>query len=156
MPEREVVVLLGDGSWMMLHSELASAVMLGLKLIVVLLDNGGFGCIDRLQRATGGASFNNLLATARQTSPPMLDFAAQAVGLGAVAMAVSGIAELETALATALATPRSSVIVLRTDPAASTAAGGHWWEVAIPAVSTRAEVAAARAAYEARLAARRG
>jgi 3D-(3,5/4)-trihydroxycyclohexane-1,2-dione acylhydrolase (decyclizing) len=86
----------------------------------------------------------------------MLDFAAQAVGLGAVAMAVSGTAELETALATALATPRSSVIVLRTDPAASTAAGGHWWEVAIPAVSTRAEVAAARAAYEARLAARRG
>jgi 3D-(3,5/4)-trihydroxycyclohexane-1,2-dione acylhydrolase (decyclizing) len=155
MPEREVVVLLGDGSWMLLHSELASAVMLGLKLIVVLLDNGGFGCIDRLQRATGGASFNNLLATARQTSPPMLDFAAQAVGLGAVAMAVSGTAELETALTTALGTPRSSVIVLRTDPAASTAAGGHWWEVAIPAVSARAEVAAARAAYEARLAARR-
>ncbi len=154
LPRREVVVLLGDGSWMMLHSELASAVMLGLKLIVVLLDNGGFGCIDRLQRATGGASFNNLLATARQTTPPMIDFAAQAAALGAVAMTVAGTTELETALATALATERSSVIVLRTDPADSTEAGGAWWEVAVPAVSERAEVAAARAAYEARLAAR--
>ena len=61
-PEREVIVMVGDGSYLMLNSEIATSVMLGLKLTIVLLDNGGFGCIDRLQRATGGEPFNNLLA----------------------------------------------------------------------------------------------
>src|SRR3546814_4774878 len=64
-PQREVVVLVGDGSYLMMNSELATSVMLGLKLLVVVLDNRGFGCIDRLQRATGGAGFNNLLDDAR-------------------------------------------------------------------------------------------
>ena len=64
-PDAEVVVVVGDGSYMMLNSELATSVMLGLKLTVVVLDNRGFGCINRLQLATGGASFNNLLDTAR-------------------------------------------------------------------------------------------
>ena len=58
-PEREVIVLVGDGSYLMLNSEIATSVMLGVKLTVVVLDNGGFGCIDRLQRATGGMAFNN-------------------------------------------------------------------------------------------------
>ena len=68
-PDREVVVMVGDGSYMMLNSELATSVMLGHKLIVVLLDNRGYGCINRLQMATGGASFNNLLDTARHVVP---------------------------------------------------------------------------------------
>ncbi|HET9068913.1 MAG TPA: 3D-(3,5/4)-trihydroxycyclohexane-1,2-dione acylhydrolase (decyclizing), partial [Amaricoccus sp.] len=75
-PDREVVVMLGDGSYMMMNSELATSVMLGRKLIVVLLDNRGFGCINRLQLATGGASFNNLLDTARHVTPSAIDFAA--------------------------------------------------------------------------------
>ena len=54
-PTREVIVMVGDGSYLMLNSEIATSVMLGLRLTIVLLDNGGFGCIDRLQRATGGA-----------------------------------------------------------------------------------------------------
>ena len=53
-PDREVIVLVGDGSYLMLNSEIATSVMLGVKLTIVVLDNGGFGCIDRLQRATGG------------------------------------------------------------------------------------------------------
>ena len=61
-PEREVIVLVGDGSYLMLNSEIATSVMLGMRLTIVVLDNGGFGCIDRLQRATGGEAFNNLLA----------------------------------------------------------------------------------------------
>jgi 3D-(3,5/4)-trihydroxycyclohexane-1,2-dione acylhydrolase (decyclizing) len=149
MPDREVVVLLGDGSWLMMNSELATSVMLGRKLIVVLLDNGGFGCIDRLQRGTGGASFNNLLATARHATIPQFDFAAQAAGLGALAMTVTGTAALEAAIATARAADRSTVIVLKTDPAGSTAAGGHWWDVVVPEVSTRPEVRTARAASDA-------
>ena len=146
MPDREVVVLLGDGSWLMMNSELATSVMLGLKLIVVLLDNGGFGCIDRLQRGTGGAAFNNLLATARHQTIPVFDFAAQATGLGAIATTVTGITALEAAIATARTADRTTVIVLKTDPAASTEAGGHWWDVAVPEISTRPEIRAARAA----------
>ena len=68
-PTREVIVMVGDGSYLMLNSEIATSVMLGLKLTIVLLDNGGFGCIDRLQRATGGEPFNNLLARLRQRRP---------------------------------------------------------------------------------------
>ncbi|MCC6718052.1 MAG: 3D-(3,5/4)-trihydroxycyclohexane-1,2-dione acylhydrolase (decyclizing) [Acetobacteraceae bacterium] len=149
LPDHEVVVLLGDGSWLMMNAELATSVMLGRKLIVVLLDNGGFGCIDRLQRGTGGAAFNNLFATARHDSLPAFDFAAQAAGLGALALTVTGTAELEAALATARAAERTTVIVLKTDPAGSTEAGGHWWDVAVPEVSRRAEVRAARAAADA-------
>lgn len=149
MPDREVAVLLGDGSWLMMNSELATSVMLGQKLVVVLLDNGGFGCIDRLQRGSGGASFNNLLATARHETLPAFDFAAQAAGLGAIAVTVTGTAALEAAIATARTADRTTVIVLKTDPAGSTAEGGHWWDVGVPEVSPRAEVRAARAASDA-------
>ncbi len=62
----------------MMNSEIATSVMLGLKLTIVLLDNGGYGCIDRLQRATGSPSFNNLLNTARHVTLPMVDFVAHA------------------------------------------------------------------------------
>ncbi len=141
-PAREIVVLLGDGSWLMMHAELATSVAMGMKLIVVLLDNGGFGCIDRLQRGTGGQRFGTMLQ-----HPGQMDFAQQAAGLGAVAMTVDGIAELESALASAHSFDRSVVIVLRTDAGASTEAGGHWWDVAVPEVSGRAEVNAARTAY---------
>jgi 3D-(3,5/4)-trihydroxycyclohexane-1,2-dione acylhydrolase (decyclizing) len=147
-PDRDVVVLLGDGSWLMMNSEIATSVMLGLKLVVVLLDNGGFGCIDRLQRSTGAEAFNNLLQDSRQAAPPQFDFAAQATGLGAIALPVDGIAGLEAALAQARTTPRTTVIVVRTDPAAGTVAGGAWWDVAVPEVSARATVRAARAVYD--------
>ena len=150
-PDAEVVVLLGDGSWLMLNAEVFTSVMLGAKLIVVLLDNGGFGCIDRLQRGTGGVGFNNLLEDTRHVAMPTLDFAAQARGLGALAMTVDGIADLEAALLTARGADRTTVIVLRTDPRASTEAGGQWWDVAVPEVSARAEIQAARANYEIRL-----
>ena len=148
LPTREVVVMLGDGSWLMANAELFTSVMLGLKLIVVLLDNGGFGCIERLQRGTGGASFNNLLVTARHNTLPVLDFVAQAAGLGAIALHADTLASFSAALATARTADRSTVIVLQTDPAASTEAGGHWWDVAVPEVSARAEVRAARTQYD--------
>ncbi len=63
-PEREVIAMVGDGSYLMLNSEIATSVRMGLKLIIVLLDNGGFGCIERLQSATGNASFNNMRQSA--------------------------------------------------------------------------------------------
>lgn len=147
-PDADVVVVVGDGSYMMMNSELATSVMLGLKLTVVVLDNRGFGCIDRLQRATGGASFNNLLDTARRRQPSAIDFAAHAASMGAAATHVEGIAGLEAAMVQARSNPRSTVIVIDTDPAVGAEAGGHWWDVAVPEVSPRAEVAAAREAYD--------
>ncbi|WP_417772648.1 3D-(3,5/4)-trihydroxycyclohexane-1,2-dione acylhydrolase (decyclizing) [Stappia sp.] len=148
-PDREVAVMVGDGSYMMMNSELATSVMLGRKLIVVLLDNRGFGCINRLQMATGGESFNNLLDTARHEVPADIDFAAHAASMGAISEKVDGIAALEEALARARTSARSHVIVIDTDPLATTDAGGHWWDVAVPEVSARSEVRAARTGYEA-------
>jgi 3D-(3,5/4)-trihydroxycyclohexane-1,2-dione acylhydrolase (decyclizing) len=148
MPEREVVVMVGDGSYMMLNSELATSVMLGKKLIVVVLDNHGFGCIDRLQRATGNESFNNLLTNARQERSPEIDFAAHMGAMGVVAEKVVSLGELEAAMARARASETTYGIVIETDPKASTAAGGHWWDVAIPEVSDRTDVRAARDEYE--------
>lgn len=147
-PEADVVVVVGDGSYMMMNSELATSVMLGLKLTVVVLDNRGFGCIDRLQRATGGASFHNLLDTARRRQPSAIDFVAHAASMGAAATRVESIAGLEAAMVEARSNQRSTVIVIDTDPTAATEAGGHWWDVAVPEVSQRAEVAAAREAYD--------
>ena len=150
-PEADVVVVVGDGSYMMMNSELATSVMLGLKLTVVVLDNKGFGCINRLQVATGGASFNNLLDTARHETPSAIDFAAHAASMGAIATHVDGIEGLEAALVEARSADRTSVIVIDTDPLASTQAGGHWWDVAVPEVSDRPEVVAARESYDAAL-----
>jgi 3D-(3,5/4)-trihydroxycyclohexane-1,2-dione acylhydrolase (decyclizing) len=152
-PDRDVVVLVGDGSYLMMNSEIATSVMLGLKLTIVVLDNGGFGCIDRLQRATGGEAFNNLLADCG--APPAVDFRAHAASLGAIAEQVEGIVDLQAALGRALAALRTSVVVIGTDPHIATAAGGHWWDVSVPAVSSRPQVAAARTEYEANRAAQR-
>ena len=126
-PEREVVVLVGDGSYLMMNSEIATAVALGAKLTIVVLDNRGFGCINRLQEATGGAAFNNLLGEAA----PRVDFAAHARSLGAEARHLEGIAALEAALPDALAAPRTTVLVIGTDPARGTDAGGAWWDVPV-------------------------
>ncbi|MDQ7080399.1 MAG: 3D-(3,5/4)-trihydroxycyclohexane-1,2-dione acylhydrolase (decyclizing) [Paracoccaceae bacterium] len=147
-PAREVVVMVGDGSYMMANSELATSVMLGHKIIVVVLDNRGFGCINRLQVGCGGESFNNLLDSARHAVPSQIDFAAHAAAMGAMAEKVGNIAELEQAMARARAADRTYVIVIDTDPIPSTEAGGHWWDVAVPEVSGRAEVQEARQAYE--------
>jgi 3D-(3,5/4)-trihydroxycyclohexane-1,2-dione acylhydrolase (decyclizing) len=146
-PDREVIVMVGDGSYLMMNSEIATSVMLGLKLIIVVLDNRGFGCIDRLQRACGGKSFNNRLEHARHTVLPEIDFAQHAASLGARAEKVTSIAGLEEALARARGADRTSVVVIETDPLQSTDAGGHWWDVPVAEVSDRAEVKAARETY---------
>lgn len=147
-PARDVIVMVGDGSYLMLNSELATSVMLGAKITVVLLDNRGYGCINRLQQATGGQPFNNLLADTRHAVLPAIDFAAHARSLGAEAEKVSGVAALEGALDRAARATGSYVIVIDTDPAITTEAGGHWWDVAVPEVSARAGVGTARAEYE--------
>jgi 3D-(3,5/4)-trihydroxycyclohexane-1,2-dione acylhydrolase (decyclizing) len=153
-PDREVVVMVGDGSYLMLNSEIATSVMAGLKLVIVVLDNRGFGCINRLQKATGGAPFNNLLADSRQKSAAPVDFAAHAAALGAASEKVADVGGLAAALERARSASRTYVIVIDTDPHAATRAGGAWWDVAVPEVSQRDSVRTARAEYETRRKAR--
>lgn len=155
-PDREVVVMVGDGSYMMMNSELATSVMMGMKLTIVLLDNRGYGCINRLQHACGGERFNNLYDyNTFQEQSPQIDFVMHARSQGAIAVKVSSLAELEVALVEAKSAPRTTVIVIDTDPMMSTDAGGHWWEVAVPEVSVRPQVNEAREKYEAALAKQR-
>ncbi|MEP0507813.1 MAG: thiamine pyrophosphate-dependent enzyme, partial [Aurantimonas coralicida] len=155
-PDRDVVCMIGDGSYMMANSELATAAMLGIKFTVVVTDNHGYGCINRLQMSTGGAEFNNLLEHAHHVNPSRIDFAAHAASMGATASHVTSIAELEVALAAAGEADGPVVLVIDTDPYPSTGPGGHWWDVAVPEVSARPAVEAARKAYEAQLRMRAG
>jgi len=150
-PQQEVIVMVGDGSYMMMNSEIASSVMLGRKLIVVVLDNRGYGCIHRLQRASGGERFNNLLddCVPEGGSRSSIDFAAHAASMGAGAVHVAGVRELKAAMVKARASTKTQVIVIDTTPERTTDDGGCWWEVAIPEVSARTEVNDAQARYQA-------
>ena len=149
LPEREVYVLVGDGSYLMMNSEIATSVMSGHKLIIVVLDNHGFGCIDRLQHAVGGESFNNLFGADLPATG--IDFAAHAASLGALSERAADIPALEAALARAKGANRTYVVVIETDPTAATGEGGAWWDVPVAEVSERAQVRQARESYEAAL-----
>jgi 3D-(3,5/4)-trihydroxycyclohexane-1,2-dione acylhydrolase (decyclizing) len=142
-PDGDVVVFVGDGSYLMMNSDLYSSVLYGHRLTVVVCDNGGFAVIDRLQVDQGGASFANLFADSRVERFVPVDFAAHAASLGCVAETVASIAELEDAFARARRAERTTVIVLRTDPHAWTQ-GGAFWEVGVPAQSERPAVREAR------------
>jgi 3D-(3,5/4)-trihydroxycyclohexane-1,2-dione acylhydrolase (decyclizing) len=144
LPDREVFVMVGDGSYLMMNSEIATSVAMHQKLVIVVLDNRGFGCINRLQQAVGGSSFNNLLGP----EAPAIDFAAHARSLGAHAEQVKTIPDLEGALERARRGDRTSVVVIETDPARPFTGGGAWWDVPVPEVSARPEVRAARQSYD--------
>jgi 3D-(3,5/4)-trihydroxycyclohexane-1,2-dione acylhydrolase (decyclizing) len=146
-PEGDAVVMVGDGSYLMMNSEIVSAVMLGVRLTIVVLDNSGYGCINRLQMATGGANFNNLFRDTKHETMPQVDFAAHAAAMGAKAKKVAGLAELEAGLRDSEGAGGVQVFVIDTDPLVTTDAGGHWWDVAVPEVSERPQVNAAREGY---------
>jgi 3D-(3,5/4)-trihydroxycyclohexane-1,2-dione acylhydrolase (decyclizing) len=138
----DVIAFVGDGSYLMLNSELYSTVLSGHKLIVVLCDNGGYAVIHRLQVGEGGAAFNNMLEDTRHDYPTV-DWVAHARSLGCEAEAVSTIPELEDAFARARAADRTTVIAIPTAPHDWTP-GGAFWEVGVPIVSEHPEVVEAR------------
>ncbi|MBO6885110.1 MAG: 3D-(3,5/4)-trihydroxycyclohexane-1,2-dione acylhydrolase (decyclizing) [Marivita sp.] len=146
-PEADVICFTGDGTYMMANSEMATAAMMGIPFTIVVTDNRGFGCINRLQMGTGGAEFNNLLDHAVHANPSAIDFAKHAEAMGAVSVKVGSIAELEEALAKRHNQTVPYVVVIDTDPYPSTEYGGTWWEVGVPEVSDRAEVRAAHEKY---------
>ena len=141
-PDGDVVCFVGDGSYLMLNSELYSSVVSGHKLIVVLCDNGGYAVIERLQVGQGGRSFNNMFRDIGPSRVPV-DWVAHAAALGCRGEAVTTIGELEEAFERARASDRTTVIAIPTSPDNWTP-GGAFWEVGVPEVSPRPEVAAAR------------
>ena len=147
-PERDVICFAGDGTYMMANSEMATAAMLGISFTVVVTDNRGYGCINRLQMGTGGAEFNNLLAHSKGGENSNIDFAAHAGSMGATAVKVASITELEIALAKRHDIKGPYVVVIDTDPYPSTPHGSTWWDVGVPEVSERAEVNEAYANYK--------
>ena len=141
-PDHDVIVLLGDGSYLMMNSDIYSTVLTGHKLIVVVCDNGGFAVINRLQNYKGVPSFNNLIKDSRVIKPFSVDFAKHAEAMGAIGERVASIAELERAMERAKTAERTTVIVIATD-AFSWTPGDAWWDVGVPEVSKRESVTAA-------------
>ncbi len=146
-PARDVICFAGDGTYMMANSEMATAAMLGISFTVVVTDNRGFGCINRLQMGCGGAEFNNMLDHAIGGENSNIDFAKHAQAMGATACHVACIAELELALSNRAQIKGPYVIVIDTDAYSSTEPGGTWWDVGVPEVSERPEVRAALVGY---------
>ncbi|HST17962.1 MAG TPA: 3D-(3,5/4)-trihydroxycyclohexane-1,2-dione acylhydrolase (decyclizing) [Gaiellaceae bacterium] len=166
-PDREVFVLVGDGSYLMLPGELVTAVQEGVKLVVVLVDNHGFNSIGALSRSVGLDGFGTQYRFAQNGGPPALDgdedpppqlpldLAANAASLGADATRVGSIAELREALERARAATKTTVIVVEVDRYEGVPGYESWWDVPVAEVSERPAVREARAEYEAAKAAER-
>lgn len=152
-PAREVYALLGDGSYLMLHQEIVTAVQEGLKITIVLADNGGYGCIHNLQRGCGGRSFGNEFRRRGRTSGRLdgetvqVDFVANARSLGAEVFTANDEPSLEKALQAARGSRRTCLIYVPVS-AGSVMQGFSWWDVPPAEISGVPTVRAARAAYE--------
>jgi 3D-(3,5/4)-trihydroxycyclohexane-1,2-dione acylhydrolase (decyclizing) len=150
-PTRTPIVMIGDGTYMMMNSDIYSSVLAGHKMILVVCDNGGYAVINRLQNAKGGASFNNLIRDCRVKEPFSVDFARHAESMGALTRHVESLADLGQALEWARTTDRTTVITIVSD-AFTWTPGDAWWDVGVPAASARKEV---RQAHEAQVEARK-
>ena len=150
-PEADTIVFVGDGSYLLMNSDIYSSVLTAKKLIILVLDNGGFAVIDKLQNNTGNTSFNNLIADCNIAVEPFaVDFEAHARAMGAEAETVANPAELAEAFERAKAAERTSVIVMKVDAHDGWTAEGHaWWEVGTPHVTDNERVRAAHVEQEA-------
>ena len=141
-PDLDTIVFTGDGSYLMMNTDIYSSVLSGHKLIVIVCDNGGFAVINKLQTNTGNVPFNNLIADCNIATPPFaVDFASHARAMGAAAEDVHSIEELEGAFARAKLARSTYVICLKVDAFEGWTTEGHaWWEIGTPSVSNRPEV----------------
>jgi 3D-(3,5/4)-trihydroxycyclohexane-1,2-dione acylhydrolase (decyclizing) len=152
-PDREVVVLVGDGSYLMMAQELVTAVQEGIKLTIVLVDNHGFASIGSLSQSVGaqrfGTSYRFRGPDGRLDGDVLpVDLAANAASLGARVQCVESVDELRDALATARAGDVTTVIRIETDPLIPAPDGGGWWDVPVAEVSGLDSTRRARAGYE--------
>lgn len=147
-PDKEVICFVGDGSYMMANSELVSAAMLGVSFTVVLTDNRGYGCINRLQQECGGAEFNNMYKDALRETMPDIDFVAHSRSMGVEAVKVAGIAALEAELRRKATRKGPRVLVIDTEAETGAGVGGGWWDVAVPEVGDTDKLREARKRYD--------
>jgi 3D-(3,5/4)-trihydroxycyclohexane-1,2-dione acylhydrolase (decyclizing) len=153
-PEREVYVMVGDGSYLMLHTEIVTAIQEDQKLIIVLVDNSGFQCIRGLQMSSGSPSFGNELRYRDERSDTLtgsfipVDFVKNAESLGARAIAAGTPEEFRAGLAEAQAESRTTLVYVRVDTEARVPNYEGWWDVPIAEVSEEKSVQQARALYE--------
>ncbi|MEZ9291489.1 3D-(3,5/4)-trihydroxycyclohexane-1,2-dione acylhydrolase (decyclizing) [Vibrio lentus] len=160
-PDSDVVVLVGDGSYLIQNSDIYSSVLTGHKMIVVVCDNGGFAVINKLQNNTGNESFNNLLEDCRRPDGELarVDFAKHAEAQGAISEKLTSITDFDAAFARAKEADRTYVIVVDIDPVSPAAWSkcDCWWEVGLPEVTRNEETAKKVADWEeGRAAQRRG
>jgi 3D-(3,5/4)-trihydroxycyclohexane-1,2-dione acylhydrolase (decyclizing) len=152
-PRREVYAFVGDGSYLMLHTEIVTAVQEGLKLTIVLCDNHGYGCIHGLQRGCGGNSFGNefrvrtRIAGRLEGTPVAVDYMKSAESLGATAVRAGTPEELRAALAAAKQATGVVMIYIEV-PADVRLPGYSWWDVPMAATSAVPAVQKARAGYD--------
>jgi len=151
-PDREVYVMVGDGSYLMMAQEIHTAIQEGFKLNIVLLDNHGFGSIGALSESCGSGGFGTHYrfrkAGKLEGDTVNVDFVANAASLGAAASRVRTLDELRQALVAARATPRTTVTVIEVDRNVRVPGYESWWDVPVAEVSEMEIVRRARAAYE--------
>mgnify|MGYP001089027368 FL=1 len=149
-PDRDTITFCGDGSYLMLNSDIYSSVLSNKKIIALVLDNGGFAVINKLQNNTGNESFNNLIEDCPTiTNPFAVDFQAHAASMGALAETVSNPAELGEAFKRAQDADRTTVIVMKVDPYEGWTTEGHaWWEVGTPHITDNSKVHEAHVDWE--------
>jgi 3D-(3,5/4)-trihydroxycyclohexane-1,2-dione acylhydrolase (decyclizing) len=149
-PDNDTIVFCGDGSYLLMNSDIYSSVLTQKKMILLVLDNGGFAVINKLQNNTGNESFNNLIADTPTVPAPFgVDFEAHAASMGANAETVANPVELAEAFKRAKVADKTSVIVMKVDPYEGWTTEGHtWWEVGTPEISQSAKVRAAHVDWE--------
>jgi len=158
VPDREVVAIIGDGAYTMLHTELLTSIQEGRKIIVVVLDNSGFHCIDNLQGSQGIVHYGNEWrsrdsATGRLDGPSItVDFAKNAESWGAVGLRARTADELRIAVRRALKEKKSVVIDVKVTPKSMTKGYESWWRVGTAEVSTNPAVVKAAEAMKAEVA----
>lgn len=143
-PGTTPIVMIGDGTYMMMNSDVYSSVLSGHKFILIVCDNGGYGVINRLQNAKGTPGFNNLLRDCKVIEPFPVDFVKHAEAMGALARGCDSLADLAEAMKWAQGTDRTTVITIRTD-AFAWVPGDADWDVGVPEISSRETVREARA-----------
>jgi 3D-(3,5/4)-trihydroxycyclohexane-1,2-dione acylhydrolase (decyclizing) len=153
-PSREVYVMVGDGSYLMLHTEIVTSIQEGYKLTIVVTDNGGFQCIRGLQMSAGSPSFGNELRYRDRRTNRLegdylpIDFARNAESLGAVAYRATSESDLRSALDRARAETRTVVIHVPIQKDARVPGFESWWDVPVAEVSAEPGVQSALASYE--------
>ncbi|MDY0892345.1 3D-(3,5/4)-trihydroxycyclohexane-1,2-dione acylhydrolase (decyclizing) [Frigoribacterium sp. CFBP9030] len=157
-PDRDVIVMVGDGSYLMLHTELVTAVAEGIKIIVVLIQNHGYASIGHLSESVGAERFGTLY---RRLDPESLDFQgtevlpvdlamnARSYGVDVIEVqpTENAVADLSAALATAKASSTSTLIHINSDPLVYAPDGEGWWDVPVAQVSTLDSTRAALVDY---------